>query len=64
MLMEKPKRIIVVGTGKSGTTALYFRIKNSLSKKHIGIFEPERFEDIQEQSDPESIIIKIGRAHV
>jgi hypothetical protein len=37
---------LILGTGKSGTTALYFRIKNSLSGEAQGLFEPREREPI------------------
>jgi DNA-binding MurR/RpiR family transcriptional regulator len=33
--MKKSQRILVAGLGKSGTTALYFRIRNSMRGERI-----------------------------
>ena len=46
-----------MGTGKCGSTLLFFRIKNSFSREHTGIFEPRQFEDIRKQYDPGSVLI-------
>ncbi len=43
----KPEKILIVGNGKSGTTALYFRIKKSLPGEVAGFFEPSCFEEIE-----------------
>ena len=49
--MEKRReRILVVGNGKSGTTALYFRIKKSLPGDAAGFFEPVCFEEIEKSA--------------
>ncbi len=37
------KKTLIVGAAKSGTTALYFNIKNSLPKNIICLFEPKKF---------------------
>jgi hypothetical protein len=48
-------RILVAGLGKSGTTALYFKIKNSMPEGVLGYFEPREFrvfDDVQGTSQP------------
>ncbi|MBF0276073.1 MAG: hypothetical protein HQK84_12655 [Nitrospinae bacterium] len=58
--MKKPERIVVLGIGKSGTTALYFRIKNSFPKKHKDFFEPKEAIEIAEKiSMEDNVIAKI-----
>lgn len=42
-LMEQPRRILVAGLGKSGTTALYFKIRNSMPEATRCFFEPRQF---------------------
>lgn len=41
--MNQPRRILIAGLAKSGTTALYFKIKNSLPTYTQGFFEPRDF---------------------
>lgn len=48
--MDQPARILVAGLGKSGTTALYFTIKNSMPATVKGVFEPRKFSAIEEIS--------------
>ena len=43
MEIKKPK-IVIAGTSKSGTTALYFKIKNSMPRFARGTFEIRRYE--------------------
>ncbi len=51
--MEKRyEKILIVGNGKSGTTALYFRIKKSLQGGVSGFFEPACFEIIEKDAAP------------
>jgi len=57
---KKYERILVVGNGKSGTTALYFRIKKSLQGNISESFEPGHFDDIEKHAMPDShMIVKI-----
>lgn len=56
--MEKRyERILIVGNGKSGTTALYFRIKKSLPGDVSGLFEPASFEVIEKNTIPDRHIV-------
>jgi len=43
-----PPRILILGYAKSGTTNLYFKIKNALTES-IGLFEPADFDQIAGQ---------------
>lgn len=54
---NKQDRIAIVGVGKSGTTALYFRIKNSLHKEYRAIFEPLTENDIKKYLNEEVTIL-------
>jgi len=36
-------KILISGLGKSGTTALFFRIKNSMPENTKTLFEPEKY---------------------
>lgn len=54
---KKYERILVVGNGKSGTTALYFRIKKSLQGNVSESFEPGRFDDIGKHAVQDSHMI-------
>lgn len=57
---KKYERILVVGNGKSGTTALYFRIKKSLQGNISESFEPGCFDDIEKHAVPDRhMIVKI-----
>ncbi len=47
---KKYEKILIVGNGKSGTTALYFKIKKSLQGDVSGFFEPPCFEAIQKDA--------------
>ena len=38
---KTPDRVLIVSTGKSGSTALFFRLKKSLGPETVGLFEPE-----------------------
>jgi len=49
--LGKPKRIVIVGFSKSGTTALVFKIKNSLPRNLKFLFEPKGYLSGQERSD-------------
>jgi len=40
----KPKKIIIYGQAKSGSTALYYKIKNSINENCFCLFEPEEKE--------------------
>lgn len=52
--MDQPRRILLAGLAKSGTTALYFRIKNSMPMDTQGFFEPREF----------SVFDEIRRTHL
>ncbi|MFQ5561659.1 MAG: hypothetical protein ACE5FU_13910 [Nitrospinota bacterium] len=40
-------RIVIAGMAKSGTTALFFRIKNSLSGRIVCCFEPKKYDNVR-----------------
>ncbi|MFI5294185.1 MAG: hypothetical protein ACHQ0Y_04080 [Thermodesulfovibrionales bacterium] len=56
-MKKRHERILVAGNGKSGTTALYFRIKKSLPGEVSGFFEPACFEEIEKYAMPDRHII-------
>ena len=54
------KNILIAGSPKSGTTALYFRIKNSLKEEYKDFFEPSDFEQIDSLiNNKQNVISKI-----
>jgi len=50
-------KILIVGAAKSGTTGLYFNLKNSLPKNTYCLFEPAKFNDKLLES--QSTLVKI-----
>jgi hypothetical protein len=48
---------MVLGVGKTGTTALYFRIKNSLGSDALGLFEPPEFAPIADALGSQADIV-------
>lgn len=40
------KRVLIVGLGKSGTTSLFFKVKNSMPASAVTFFEPRDFHQI------------------
>jgi hypothetical protein len=57
-LMMMAKRILILGLAKSGTTALHFKIKNSLEKGTIELFEPDMFIP-KEEYKKQDIVAKV-----
>jgi len=58
-----PFKIIVLGLPKTGTTALFFKIKNSLPKNIKCLFEPKKY--IEEKEDSEKgVIAKVLFGHI
>lgn len=54
-------KTLIVGIGKSGTTALYYYVLNN-SENAIGIFEPRNFEDVKKSisdNDKKNIVCKV-----
>lgn len=43
----KGKKVLIAGAPKTATTALYFRVKDSLSNNHQGFFEPKDLESCE-----------------
>jgi hypothetical protein len=60
-----PLRIVIAGQPKTGTTALYFRIKNSVPPDAWCIFEPKKYLQPPDGTRPEWVVAKvlIGRAY-
>ena len=51
-------KIVIAGLGKSGTTGLFFKIKNSIKKEAICFFEPDQYIPPVEKHN-ETILAKI-----
>ncbi len=59
-LDESPLRILIAGSGKSGTTALFFRIKNSMPPTTRALFEPQGREPLaMAVEEPGPLVVKV-----
>jgi hypothetical protein len=58
-------RVVIAGQPKTGTTALYYRIKRSLPPDTVGLFEPQQFVERMHAPDGQPVVAKIliGRVH-
>jgi hypothetical protein len=53
-------KIAIAGVGKSGTTALYYKLLNSLGRDAKGLFEPKSILDISESlGGDENLVVKV-----
>lgn len=54
------KRVLIVGLGKSGTTSLFFKVKNSMPASVVTFFEPKNFHQIvKEQGECANLVAKM-----
>src|SRR5262249_13533189 len=62
---ERPLRVVIAGQPKTGTTALYFRIKNSVPPDAWCLFEPKEYVPPAVGLNPKWVVAKvlIGRAY-
>lgn len=54
-------RVVIYGLAKSGTTALFYRIKNSLPRDAVCLFEPRAFDPRAARARTLARLLRVGR---
>lgn len=54
---RSPQRVLIVGSGKSGTTALHFRIKHAMRSDTVGVFEPQSMDAIRQKAGERAPVV-------